>query len=97
MILTVILAVAQGLADVSSESELEDYIRANTGTIHHAVGTARMSGWGSGNGVLNPDLTVVGTHGLRVVDACIFVCTSLNCEFEYLLSLRHSPFDSLFR
>jgi len=56
-----------------TDKELEDYIRRRTGTIHHMVGTARMSSWDSKEGVLNPDLTVKGVHGLRVIDASIFV------------------------
>ena len=56
--------------------EIEQYIRSNTVTIHHVSGTAAMGkagGLGLGSGVLNPDLTVKGTIGLRVVDASAFV------------------------
>ncbi|ETW79570.1 aryl-alcohol oxidase 2 [Heterobasidion irregulare TC 32-1] len=61
-----------GLADIKTDEQLEEYIRKNTGTIHHAVGTARMSSRDSKEGVLNPDLSVKGSHGLRVIDASIF-------------------------
>ena len=37
--------------------------------MFHAVGTAAMSEYGASWGVLDPDLKVKGTTGLRVVDA----------------------------
>jgi choline dehydrogenase-like flavoprotein len=38
-------------------------------SLWHACGTAAMSPFGAKYGVVNPDLTVKGTSGLRVVDA----------------------------
>ena len=40
--------------------------------VFHAVGTAAMSPRGAQWGVLDPDLRVKGTNGLRVVDASAF-------------------------
>ena len=40
--------------------------------MFHAVGTAAISQRGDSWGVLDPDLRVKGTKGLRVVDASAF-------------------------
>lgn len=37
------------------------------------VGTAGMSSWGAEDGVVNPDLSVKETHGLRIINASVFV------------------------
>lgn len=59
---------------MTTDEELDAYIRKISTAIHHAVGTARMASRDSPTeGVVNPDLTVKGTHGLRVIDASIFV------------------------
>jgi choline dehydrogenase-like flavoprotein len=50
-------------------SELEGLIRAHSDTIYHPVGTCRMGG--DERAVLDPQLRVRGTEGLRVVDASI--------------------------
>jgi len=60
-----------GLANATTDEELEAYIRANTGTACHAVGTVAMSAENAAFGVVNPDLRVKGVRGLRVVDASI--------------------------
>jgi len=57
----------------TTDAAIEDYVRGLTTTIFHPVGTASMSHWSSKNGVVNPDLTVKGTDGLRIVDASVFV------------------------
>lgn len=59
---------------MTTDEELDAYIRKISTAIHHAVGTSRMASRDSPTeGVVNPDLTVKGTHGLRVIDASIFV------------------------
>ena len=63
-------------AQAQTDDEIESYLRTTTETINHASGTAAMGKTGSsgpGTGVLNSDLTVKGTVGLRVVDASAFV------------------------
>jgi 4-pyridoxate dehydrogenase len=57
-------------ADAESDAGLETLIRAAAITVNHPAGTCAM-GRGS-DSVLEPDLTVRGTEGLRVVDASIF-------------------------
>ncbi|KAJ3722158.1 pyranose dehydrogenase [Lentinula guzmanii] len=54
------------------DEQLDAYIRNNTGTSAHAVGTAAMTGQNSSFGVVNSDFKVKGVEGLRVVDASIF-------------------------
>lgn len=71
----------------TNDSATEDYVRGLTTTIFHPVGTAAMSQLSSTNGVVNPDLTVKGTDGLRIVDASIFV-SHLHFSFEEFSSQR---------
>ncbi|MCC1494557.1 GMC family oxidoreductase [Cognatishimia sp. F0-27] len=55
------------LPDVKSDRDIEAWIRKKAITAHHPCGTCPM---GTGpNTVLDPDLKVKGTEGLRVVDA----------------------------
>jgi len=55
---------------LSSDAELEGYVRANAATVHHPAGTCKM-GTGA-DAVVDPQLRVHGIEGLRVVDASIF-------------------------
>ena len=63
--------VAPG-ADCDSEDELERYIRATLGTVHHPAGTARMGDPRDEATVVDPQLRVRGVQRLRVADASIF-------------------------
>ncbi|KIM44803.1 GMC oxidoreductase [Hebeloma cylindrosporum] len=56
----------------TTDAATDDYVRGLTTTIFHPVGTASMSRSFSKHGVVNPDLTVKGVDGLRVVDASVF-------------------------
>ena len=63
-------------AAAQTDEELEAFARANGDTVDHVVATVPMGRAGcvdAGCGALNPDLTVKGTKGLRVVDASAFV------------------------
>ncbi|KAI0045648.1 GMC oxidoreductase [Auriscalpium vulgare] len=60
------------LAAAQTDAEIEAYARSYATTVLHPVGTAAMSAFNASNGVVNPDLTVKGTIGLRVVDSSIF-------------------------
>jgi choline dehydrogenase len=54
---------------VDSDAELDAFIRASVQLTQHPVGTCAM---GSGAAaVLDPELSVIGVRGLRVVDASI--------------------------
>jgi choline dehydrogenase len=56
-------------AEVSSDAELERYVRANAGVTQHPVGTCSMAP-GPGR-VVDAELRVQGVDGLRVADASI--------------------------
>ncbi|KAI0057917.1 alcohol oxidase [Artomyces pyxidatus] len=60
------------LAAAQTDAEIDAYVRNGSRTIFHPAGTARMAPFGASHGVVNPDLTVKGTRGLRVVDASVF-------------------------
>ena len=60
-----------------TDDNLDEYIRNSTTTVFHPVSTARMSRKGEEWGVVDPDLRVKGVEGLRIVDASVFVSTSL--------------------
>jgi choline dehydrogenase-like flavoprotein len=54
-------------SELKTDAEIDDWIRTNVITVNHPLGSCAM---GSGpDAVLDPDLTVRGTEGLRVVDA----------------------------
>ncbi|KIJ49389.1 GMC oxidoreductase [Sphaerobolus stellatus SS14] len=67
-----IVGLSGGLQNVTTDAELDDYIRNNTSTAWHLAGTSAMSAPGATYGVVNPDLRVKGVNGLRIVDASIF-------------------------
>ena len=56
-------------AGVSSDDDLLDYIRDNADTVHHAVGTCKMGN--DDRAVVDDQLRVYGTEGLRVADGSI--------------------------
>ncbi len=56
---------------VGSEQEILDYIRANSETAYHPIGTCRMGPEGH-NTVVDDQLRVHGISGLRIADASIF-------------------------
>ena len=56
-----------------TDAQLDDFIRDNSFSASHPVGTAAMSAKTAGYGVVDPDLLVKGAKGLRIVDASIMV------------------------
>ncbi|KAG7088841.1 hypothetical protein E1B28_012796 [Marasmius oreades] len=64
--------VIKPLREFVDDADREDYIRANSVTINHCVGTARMGPGGVENGVVDGQLRVKGVNGLRIVDASIY-------------------------
>lgn len=58
---------------VGNDTAIETYIRSIGVSAFHPVGTAAMSASTAKTGVVNPNMTVKGADGLRVVDASVFV------------------------
>lgn len=59
--------------DISSDEQLDTYLRANVIAGLHSVGSASMSPRGARWGVTDPDLKVKGVRGIRIVDASVIV------------------------
>ncbi|RDB25991.1 Pyranose dehydrogenase 1 [Hypsizygus marmoreus] len=80
------------LADANSDAEVEAYVRNNTATIYHPVGTSSMTMKGADFGVVDPDLRVKGVHGLRIVDASVipFVPSAHTQAPTYIFAERAS-------
>jgi choline dehydrogenase len=62
--------------EVSTDSDLREYIRRDLGTLYHPVGTCAMGGdsrlaASRLTSVVDPELRVRGVEGLRVVDASV--------------------------
>jgi len=51
-----------------SDADLDTHIRANSITVHHPLGTCKMGVASDALAVVDPELRVYGTEGLRVVD-----------------------------
>lgn len=60
-----------------TDAELDEFIRDNSFSASHPVGTAAMSAKGARYGVVDPNLLVKGATGLRIVDASIMVRRSI--------------------
>jgi len=58
--------------DVTSDAEIEAYTRRTAVTAHHPAGTCRMGAADDPMAVVDDELRVRGTEGLRVVDASVF-------------------------
>jgi 4-pyridoxate dehydrogenase len=54
-----------------TDAELDEYIRSTGITVHHPLGTCRMGPAHDPMAVVDPELRVIGTEGLRVVDASV--------------------------
>ncbi|KAG1842904.1 aryl-alcohol oxidase-like protein [Suillus tomentosus] len=62
---------ALGALNSTIDEDLAEYARNSTSTVFHPVGTARMTSYSNQDGVVNPDLLVKGSSGLRIVDASV--------------------------
>src|SRR5271170_4749199 len=62
--------IAPGEAAVS-DADLDAHIRATSITVHHPLGTCKMGTAADHMAVVDPELRVVGTEGLRVVDGSV--------------------------
>jgi 4-pyridoxate dehydrogenase len=59
-------------AGVTTDGELEAYVRNTAVTAHHPCGTCRMGVAGDADAVVDAELRVHGVDALRVVDASVF-------------------------
>ncbi len=66
----------------TTDAELEEHARQHTTTVFHPTSTASMTSKNSLDGVVNPDLTVKGTSGLRIVDLSVFVSNPRNLSIQ---------------
>ena len=57
--------------DIADDAALDGWIRANSSTVFHPVGTAAMGRADDPRAVVGSDLRVIGVDGLRVVDASV--------------------------
>ena len=69
-------------ANVTTDDEIEAYLRNTALTFSHILGGAEFSPKGASWGVVDPDLKVKGADSLRVVDASIFVSLSLDVLYK---------------
>ena len=58
-------------ADIQTDAQWETYIRQRADTIYHPVGTCKMGAAHDLMAVVDPQLSVKGVAGLRVVDASV--------------------------
>ena len=58
--------------DVTSEADLNAFIRDNVESAYHPCGTCKMGAKDDPMAVVGPDLKVIGVEGLRVADSSIF-------------------------
>ncbi|KAJ7489579.1 alcohol oxidase [Mycena latifolia] len=65
-----ILASTADIANLTS-AELDQFIRNGAGSASHLVGSAGMSARNAPYGVVDPELRVKGTSGLRVIDSSV--------------------------
>jgi choline dehydrogenase len=61
-----------GLA-ATSDADIDAYVRVQSTTVFHPVGTASMTAKGKSWGVVDPDLKLKGAEGVRIVDASVWV------------------------
>ena len=54
-----------------SDADLDDHIRKTAITVHHPLGTCKMGLAGDPTAVVDQEMRVHGTEGLRVVDASV--------------------------
>ncbi|KAJ8514729.1 hypothetical protein ONZ45_g7753 [Pleurotus djamor] len=59
--------------DLENNEQLDEYIRASLIAGYNPSGTAAMSPVGASWGVTDPDLSLKGIDGIRIVDASVFV------------------------
>jgi choline dehydrogenase len=59
-------------AEVKSDKEMDEFIRAHVESAYHPCGTCRMGRADDPMSVVDPECRVIGVEGLRVADSSIF-------------------------
>ena len=76
---------------VTSDDELDAWIRETLAVTHHLAGTCRMGPADDPRSVVAPDLRVHGVEGLRVVDASIMpTVVSANTHAAVIMIAEHA-------
>jgi hypothetical protein len=65
--------IISSLHNMTTDDEIDDFMRTTLAGFSHPVSTCAMSPKGAQFGVVDPDLTLKGAVGLRVVDASVLV------------------------
>lgn len=73
---TYLVAPIGDFVNTTTDALLDTFVAASSSTTWHPVGTAQMSAQNAKTGVVNPDLLVKQTCGLRIVDASVLVRVS---------------------
>ena len=73
-------------ANLSTDADIEAFIRNFSTTLFHPVGSAYASSASSKEGVVDNQLRVKGATGLRVVDASIFVSFAWLYDTQFSLT-----------
>jgi len=58
--------------DVTSDEEIDRWVRENVESAYHPCGTCRMGGTDDSDVVVDSECRVAGLEGLRVIDASVF-------------------------
>jgi len=59
-------------ADVQSDAQIDDFVRAHVESAYHPCGTCKMGAAADKASVVDPEGRVIGVDGLRVSDSSIF-------------------------
>ncbi|KAJ6489556.1 alcohol oxidase [Mycena vitilis] len=81
-----------GINSTSTDAEIDDFVRDNGASVFHPAGTASMSPKHASWGVVDPDLSVKGLRGLRIVDLSVvpFIPAAHTQAAAYIIGERAS-------
>ena len=80
-----------GGLSATSDSAIDAYVRKQSTTVYHPVGTTAMSPRGAKWGVVDPDFKLKGAEGIRIVDAGVWVCCLSSLIADWSLIPRFFP------
>ncbi len=59
-------------SNITSDEQIDEWVRANVESAYHPCGTCKMGPVEDAGSVVDPECRVIGLEGLRVVDASVF-------------------------